>query len=157
MPSTLLNRYAVGAIQLFARTPAGACQPAVSHPDSLVSFLAKSWKRCMQHIPFRKGAFHDPSSSTHADRRHASAQPLSTHTIHLRSLGIAVRATLRQSTGPTGAGYSLSGRRRRANALASVRRSNCTYSFPVCSFHEDTSGRRQPRATPEWSLVTPVR
>jgi hypothetical protein len=22
--------------------------------------------------------------------------------------------------------------------LASVRRSNCTYSFPVCSFHEDS-------------------
>ena len=31
-----------------------------------------------------------------------------------------------------------SGRRRRAGALASVRRSNCTYGFPVCSFHEDT-------------------
>ncbi len=30
-----------------------------------------------------------------------------------------------------------SGRRRRACALASVRRSNCTYGFPVCSFHED--------------------
>src|SRR5215470_14351673 len=32
----------------------------------------------------------------------------------------------------------LSGRRRRAVALASVRRPNCTYSFPVCSFHEDS-------------------
>ena len=32
----------------------------------------------------------------------------------------------------------LSGRRRRALALASVRRSNCTYSFPVCSFYEDS-------------------
>src|ERR1039458_7449764 len=30
-----------------------------------------------------------------------------------------------------------SGRRRRACALASVRRSNCTDGFPVCSFHED--------------------
>jgi hypothetical protein len=34
---------------------------------------------------------------------------------------------------------SLSGRRRRACALATVRRSNCTYSFPVCSFHEDSA------------------
>ena len=33
----------------------------------------------------------------------------------------------------------VSGRRRRACALASVRRSNCTYSFPVCSFYEDSS------------------
>ena len=32
----------------------------------------------------------------------------------------------------------LAGRRRRAVALASVRRPNCTYSFPVCSFHEDS-------------------
>ena len=31
----------------------------------------------------------------------------------------------------------MSGRRRRAYALASVRRSNCTDGFPVCSFHED--------------------
>jgi hypothetical protein len=34
---------------------------------------------------------------------------------------------------------SLSGRRRRAYALTTVRRSNCTYSFPVCSFHEDSA------------------
>ena len=33
---------------------------------------------------------------------------------------------------------SVSGRRRRAEALASVRRSNCTYTFRVCSFHEDS-------------------
>jgi len=33
---------------------------------------------------------------------------------------------------------SQSGRRRRACALASVRRSNCTCGFPACSFHEDT-------------------
>jgi hypothetical protein len=32
---------------------------------------------------------------------------------------------------------TLSGRRRRARALTSVRRANCTYGFPVCSFHED--------------------
>src|SRR5229473_3699678 len=31
----------------------------------------------------------------------------------------------------------LSGRRRRACALASVRRPNCTCGFPACSFHED--------------------
>jgi len=31
-----------------------------------------------------------------------------------------------------------SGRRRRACALASVRRPNCTCGFPACSFHEDT-------------------
>jgi hypothetical protein len=30
----------------------------------------------------------------------------------------------------------VSGRRRRACALASVRRSNCTCGFPACSFHE---------------------
>src|SRR5216684_2927628 len=34
-----------------------------------------------------------------------------------------------------------SGRRRRAVALASVRRSNCTCRFPAYSFHEDTRGR----------------
>jgi hypothetical protein len=32
----------------------------------------------------------------------------------------------------------LSGRRRRACALASVRRPNCVCGFPACSFHEDT-------------------
>jgi len=31
-----------------------------------------------------------------------------------------------------------SGRRRRACALASVRRPNCTCGFPACSFHQDT-------------------
>jgi len=36
-------------------------------------------------------------------------------------------------------GNCLSGRRRRACALASVRRPNCTYGFPVCSFHEDSA------------------
>src|SRR6516165_11819823 len=30
-----------------------------------------------------------------------------------------------------------------ACTLASVRRSNCTYGFPVCSFHEDTARRRE--------------
>jgi hypothetical protein len=35
----------------------------------------------------------------------------------------------------------VSGRRRRAEALASVRRSNCTDGFPVCSFHEDATLR----------------
>src|SRR5215469_17873409 len=35
-------------------------------------------------------------------------------------------------------GSSVSGRRRRAVALASVRRPNYTFSFPVCSFHEDS-------------------
>src|ERR1035438_410894 len=34
-----------------------------------------------------------------------------------------------------------SGRRRRAYALASVRRSNCTCRFPAYSFHEDTRER----------------
>src|SRR6266478_3847227 len=33
---------------------------------------------------------------------------------------------------------SVSGRRRRAHALASVRRSNCTCRFPAYSFHEDS-------------------
>jgi hypothetical protein len=32
----------------------------------------------------------------------------------------------------------LSGRRWRACALATVRRSNCTCGFPACSFHEDS-------------------
>ena len=40
-----------------------------------------------------------------------------------------------QDSRPSG---SVSGRRRRADALASVRRSNCTYTFRVCSFHEDS-------------------
>src|SRR5229473_3745767 len=39
----------------------------------------------------------------------------------------------------------LSGRRRRACTLASVRRPNCTCGFPACSFHEDstTRGRKE--------------
>jgi precorrin-6B methylase 2 len=36
------------------------------------------------------------------------------------------------------ASVSQSGRRRRACALASVRRPNCMCGFPACSFHEDT-------------------
>src|SRR5438876_9605018 len=36
-------------------------------------------------------------------------------------------------------GLIVSGRRRRACALASVRRPNCTYGFPVCSVHEDSA------------------
>lgn len=36
---------------------------------------------------------------------------------------------------------TLPGRRRRACALASVRRSKCTCRFPVYSFHEDALGR----------------
>jgi NADPH-dependent 2,4-dienoyl-CoA reductase/sulfur reductase-like enzyme len=40
--------------------------------------------------------------------------------------------------GPPFDGLPVSGRRRRAVARASVRRSNCTYGFPVCSFHEDS-------------------
>src|SRR6516164_1707125 len=39
------------------------------------------------------------------------------------------------------AALQVSGRRRRAEALASVRRSNCTDGFPVCSFHEDATLR----------------
>jgi hypothetical protein len=31
---------------------------------------------------------------------------------------------------------TLSGRRWRADALATVRRSNCTCGFPACSFHK---------------------
>jgi hypothetical protein len=38
----------------------------------------------------------------------------------------------------TGSRALLSGRRWRARALATVRRSNCTCSFPACSFHEDS-------------------
>jgi len=39
------------------------------------------------------------------------------------------------------AGSSVSGRRWRACALATVRRSNCTCSFPAYSFHEDSRFR----------------
>ena len=44
-------------------------------------------------------------------------------------------AVAAQDSRPSG---SLSGRRRRARALASVRRSNCPYTFRVGSFHEDS-------------------
>src|SRR5262249_4497652 len=43
-----------------------------------------------------------------------------------------------QDSRPSG---SLSGRRRRAVALASVRRPNCPYTFRVGSFHEDVGFR----------------
>ena len=54
----------------------------------------------------------------------------------IASLAIPLPAlpSLQARYGPS----SLSGRRRRAYALATVRRANCTYGFPVCSFHEDT-------------------
>src|SRR5262245_26378932 len=39
------------------------------------------------------------------------------------------------------AGSSVSGRRWRACTLATVRRSNCTDGFPVCSFHEESEYR----------------
>src|SRR5260370_451654 len=52
--------------------------------------------------------------------------------LHLSVFGVPQYPCRRQA---------LSGRRRRALALASVRRSNCTYSFPVCSFHEDSITR----------------
>ena len=52
----------------------------------------------------------------------------------------------------------LSGRRRRACALASVRRSNCTDGFPVCSFHEDiSSGDVNQGQLLRGPFVTPLR
>ena len=52
---------------------------------------------------------------------------------------------------------SVSGRRRRAEALASVRRPNCTYGFPVCSFHEDTARRRELGVKTKWTHGASVR
>ena len=49
---------------------------------------------------------------------------------------------LAQNSRPSG---SLSGRRRRAVALASVRRPNCPYTFRVGSFHEDSARPRDKR------------
>jgi hypothetical protein len=60
-----------------------------------------------------------------------------------RSRGTSVSLPLRQEIQAVlrkgEAGLSLSGRRRRACALASVRRSNCTCTFRVCSFQEDSA------------------
>jgi len=52
----------------------------------------------------------------------------------LSSLSIPSRGTVRAFSDSR----HLSGRRRRACALASVRRPNCTCGFPACSFHEDS-------------------
>ncbi len=41
--------------------------------------------------------------------------------------------------------WRFSGRRRRAHALASVRRPNCPYTFRVGSFHEDSAMPRGKR------------
>ena len=56
---------------------------------------------CLQHIPFRKGAFHDIPSATH-DRRHASAESRTEHANLLRATGVPVRASLREITGTIG-------------------------------------------------------
>jgi hypothetical protein len=49
-----------------------------------------------------------------------------------------------------------SGRRRRACALASVRRPNCTCGFPACSFHEDTGPEMEGKGNLKWALPTSV-
>lgn len=56
----------------------------------------------------------------------------------LSTLHPAPHGARRKTRGQDG---SLSGRRRRACALATVRRSNCTCGFPACSFHEDSRFR----------------
>ena len=49
-----------------------------------------------------------------------------------------------------------SGRRRRAYALASVRRSNCTCGFPACSFHEGPAfSRGRKEGISEIKLINP--
>jgi len=57
--------------------PRGGCGGAATavrlDNPSFVSLFAKRWKRCLQHIPSRKGVFHDAPSSTH-DRRRAGTQ-----------------------------------------------------------------------------------
>src|SRR5215470_11588480 len=50
----------------------------------------------------------------------------------------------------------VSGRRRRAVALASVRRPNCTYSFPVCSFHKDSDMPRCQRRDQSDQVHKPI-
>jgi hypothetical protein len=56
--------------------------------------------------------------------------------IPIRSSGELV-ATVECARATSVATQGQSGRRRRAVALASVRRSNCTCRFPAYSFHED--------------------
>src|SRR5215470_20425724 len=51
---------------------------------------------------------------------------------------------------------SVSGRRRRAVALASVRRPNCTYNFPVCSFNEDSDVPRCKRRNQPDQVHKPI-
>jgi hypothetical protein len=54
-----LNRYAVG--QPSFRAGASSARTTLKpHRHSFMSFFAKSRRRCLQPIPFRKGAFHDP-------------------------------------------------------------------------------------------------
>src|SRR5258705_13700415 len=67
-------------------------EPALLLPSSENS-RAKAWSGCLQHIPFRKGAFHDIPSATH-DRRHAGAESCTEHANVLRATGVLVRASL---------------------------------------------------------------
>ena len=64
--------------------------------------------------------------------------------VELRCVLIAPFIPLRGPFGPSLLAQ-LSGRRRRTRVLASVRRSNCTYGFPVCSFHENSAMPRDNR------------
>src|SRR5437667_9414295 len=57
---------------------------------------------------------------------------------HLRRLPSPTQFRRRSPGHVTFITLQVSGRRRRADALASVRRSNCTCRFPAYSFHEDS-------------------
>jgi hypothetical protein len=78
------------------------------------------------------------------------ASPLVRAFNHRSRLGLSVDSAFRHRsallTFPT---TGLSGRRRRACALASVRRSNCTCGFPAYSFHEVTNYEIRSRLA-EW-------
>src|SRR5271169_2748154 len=62
-----LNRYAVwgGASSPVGLDTSRAAPPLhISLSPSVARSLARAWTGCLQHIPCRKGAFHDTASQT---------------------------------------------------------------------------------------------
>jgi hypothetical protein len=101
---------------------------------------------------YKKGCQGKSSASTGASRLFREIQP----TQFLFSEGFGSLSILVRFPDDGGKAVELarrgkqelgqSGRRRRAVALASVRRSNCTCRFPAYSFHEDARKRGRERS-----------
>ena len=85
------------------------------------------------------------------EREHVAQNLLLTALVFIGGFGLVLTAAL--TSRPCRARWS--GRRRRAYALASVRLSNCTCSFPACSFHEDSNFRDASEGINRTRLTSP--